>query len=83
MHSNKFSTNIGGVGKSTVCGQIAYSLADHYENTDKQVYNLKSNSISSINLILFFFFLLKIGVLDVDICGPSLPLIFGVQNEQV
>lgn len=50
----------GGVGKSTVCGQIAYSLADHYENTDKQI-----------------------GVLDIDICGPSLPLIFGVQNEQV
>ena len=35
---SKFKTNYtGGVGKSTVCGQIAYSLADHYENTDKQV----------------------------------------------
>lgn len=25
----------------------------------------------------------KIGVLDVDICGPSLPQVFGVQGEQV
>ena len=27
----------GGVGKSTVCGQIAYSLAAFYENLNKQV----------------------------------------------
>ena len=27
----------GGVGKSTVCGQLAYSLAAHYESEEKQV----------------------------------------------
>jgi Mrp family chromosome partitioning ATPase len=25
----------------------------------------------------------QIGVLDIDICGPSLPQVFGVQGEQV
>ncbi len=25
----------------------------------------------------------KIGVLDIDICGPSLPQVFGVQGEQI
>ncbi len=50
----------GGVGKSTVTGQLAYSLADHFEKENKQI-----------------------GVLDIDICGPSLPQVFGVQGEQV
>lgn len=50
----------GGVGKSTVTGQLAYSLSSDYENTDKQI-----------------------GVLDIDICGPSLPQVFGVQDEQI
>ena len=50
----------GGVGKSTVCGQIAYALSAFYENLNKQI-----------------------GVLDIDICGPSLPQVFGVQDEKV
>ncbi|CAF1021539.1 unnamed protein product [Brachionus calyciflorus] len=50
----------GGVGKSTVCGQISYALAAHYESENKQI-----------------------GVLDIDICGPSLPQVFGVQGEQI
>lgn len=50
----------GGVGKSTVCAQIAYTLSAHYESLNKQI-----------------------GVLDIDICGPSLPQVFGVQGEQV
>ncbi len=50
----------GGVGKSTVTGQLAYTLADHFEKENKQI-----------------------GVLDIDICGPSLPQVFGVQGEQV
>ena len=50
----------GGVGKSTVTGQLAYSLANYYESLEK-----------------------NIGVLDIDICGPSLPQVFGVQGEQV
>lgn len=50
----------GGVGKSTVCGQIAFALAAHFEVENKQI-----------------------GALDIDICGPSLPQVFGVQGEQV
>lgn len=50
----------GGVGKSTVCGQLAWSLSAHFESLNKQI-----------------------GVLDIDICGPSLPQVFGVQGEQI
>lgn len=50
----------GGVGKSTVCGQIAFALAAQLEAENKQI-----------------------GALDIDICGPSLPQVFGVQGEQV
>lgn len=66
----------GGVGKSTVCGQISYALAAKYESENKQV-NFKQlfNYFSSKSM--------KIGVLDIDICGPSLPQVFGVQGEQV
>lgn len=50
----------GGVGKSTVCGQVAYALSAMFEAENKQI-----------------------GVLDIDICGPSLPQVFGVQGQQV
>lgn len=46
----------GGVGKSTVASQLAWTLA----NRDFQV-----------------------GVLDIDICGPSMPRMMGVETEQV
>lgn len=44
----------GGVGKSTVCAQLAWLLS-----------SLKR----------------QVGVLDVDICGPSIPRLFNVENE--
>jgi Mrp family chromosome partitioning ATPase len=46
----------GGVGKSTVSSQLAFSLAA----SDRMV-----------------------GLLDVDICGPSVPKMMGVENEEV
>lgn len=46
----------GGVGKSTVTAQLAYSLAARE---------------------------CEVGVLDVDICGPSIPRILGVSGEQI
>merc|ERR1711871_902519 len=46
----------GGVGKSTVASQLAFSLAA----MDRQV-----------------------GLVDVDICGPSVPTMMGVRSEEV
>ncbi len=47
----------GGVGKSSVSAQLAYTLA---ANEDTQV-----------------------GLLDIDICGPSIPTLTGTQDEEV
>jgi Mrp family chromosome partitioning ATPase len=47
----------GGVGKSTVSGQLCRALA-----TDSQC---------------------SVGLLDVDICGPSAPRLMGLEGEQV
>jgi Mrp family chromosome partitioning ATPase len=47
----------GGVGKTSVCSQLAWTLAE-----DKNV---------------------EVGVLDVDICGPSVPIALGCQGNQV
>ena len=70
----------GGVGKSTVSGQLSYGLAANLLESDKNVKILNSNFESKS---LLFFVTKKIGVLDIDICGPSLPQVFGVQDEQV
>lgn len=46
----------GGVGKSTVASQLAFSLARNGE---------------------------EVGLLDIDICGPSLPKMLGLEGEEV
>ena len=47
----------GGVGKSTVAAQMAWSLAKKHG--------------------------LKIGLLDLDICGPSIPHLLGLRGRKV
>eukprot|EP01103_Thecamoeba_quadrilineata_P012865 TRINITY_DN3426_c0_g1_i7.p1 TRINITY_DN3426_c0_g1~~TRINITY_DN3426_c0_g1_i7.p1 ORF type:complete len:260 (+),score=32.59 TRINITY_DN3426_c0_g1_i7:18-797(+) len=46
----------GGVGKSTVAAQLAFSF-------------LKQNK--------------KVGLLDIDLCGPSIPKILGLEGQQI
>lgn len=48
----------GGVGKSTMCNQMARAFADQNED-------------------------LQIGLLDVDLCGPSQPIMMGVEGERL
>jgi len=53
----------GGVGKSTMTSQLAFSLASHVQKETKLPLN--------------------IGVLDIDLCGPCIPKMMGVENEEV
>ncbi|MBV5279680.1 MAG: Mrp/NBP35 family ATP-binding protein [Campylobacteraceae bacterium] len=50
------SSGKGGVGKSTVCANIAVALAQKG---------------------------LRVGLLDADIYGPSIPRLFGIENEKI
>jgi len=59
----------GGVGKSTVSSMLARGLT----TLSKNVENNGMESSEEVN----------VGVLDIDLCGPSLPRIFGVEGEQV
>ena len=49
----------GGVGKSTVSSQLAFTLAAKNKGE------------------------LQVGLLDIDICGPSIPRLTGVEEEEV
>jgi Mrp family chromosome partitioning ATPase len=49
----------GGVGKSTLTTQLAYTLAEHMSQP------------------------LQVSVMDVDVCGPSVPRMLGVENERI
>jgi len=59
----------GGVGKSTVSSLLARGLSSLTKNVEKD----GMESTEEIN----------VGVLDIDLCGPSLPRIFGVEGEAV
>jgi len=59
----------GGVGKSTVTSMLARGLASLTKSTQNE-----DNDVNEE---------VNVGVLDIDLCGPSLPRIFGVEGEQV
>jgi Mrp family chromosome partitioning ATPase len=61
----------GGVGKSSVTTQLAYSL---YEKGFKV---LQVFSFLHFNIFNLF---KKVGVLDVDLCGPSIPKMFNLDK---
>lgn len=58
----------GGVGKSMVASQLALSLANVQEEEDEN-----EDESSAV----------QVGVLDVDLCGPSMPTIFQLEGKQV
>ncbi len=67
----------GGVGKSSVTTQLAYAL---YEKGFKVYYKkLRWN----LGRSLFSIYFLKVGVLDVDLCGPSIPKMFNLGENVI
>ena len=71
----------GGVGKSTFTAQLGWAFA---ADEDTQVLA----PILCFGALFFFAVLIiinmtQIGIMDVDICGPSMPTILGVASEQV
>lgn len=71
----------GGVGKSTVCTQLAFAFArwsfvmGSMQNIDEES-ELKHENVYDMDDS-------RVGLLDADICGPSVPILTGIQNEIV
>lgn len=63
----------GGVGKSTLTSQLAFALAD---DENQQVgFIERGRRCKKFNA--------KVGVMDIDVCGPSIPRILGLEGETI
>ena len=67
----------GGVGKSTVSTQIALSL----QHCGFKV--LMENLQFLYPITKHIITLLQVGLLDIDLCGPSIPKILGLEKSTV
>ena len=64
----------GGVGKSTVTTQLALSLVQAGKTVKRILKEYTNHSVT---------FLLKVGILDIDLCGPSIPRMFHLESHDV
>jgi Mrp family chromosome partitioning ATPase len=69
----------GGVGKSTFAAQLGWAFAS---DPEVQVRVLELSSTLPFRKDKFTI-TCKTGIMDVDICGPSIPTILGIASEQV
>ncbi|KAJ3089768.1 Nucleotide-binding protein 2, partial [Quaeritorhiza haematococci] len=73
----------GGVGKSTVTMQLAISLLRATENEASPASGISGNEEVEGKQGTAAKGRRKVGVLDVDLTGPSIPRMFGVDDQQV
>jgi Mrp family chromosome partitioning ATPase len=73
----------GGVGKSTFSSQLALALAldDSYIQQLRKLYNNNTQMEESNNMDVEDETATQVGVLDVDLCGPSIPRMFGLEGQ--
>ncbi len=62
----------GGVGKSTVSAQLALALAKQGYEVKKFQYLKKKYLKTEFNI--------KVGLMDLDLCGPSIPRMMGIEG---
>lgn len=70
----------GGVGKSTVSSQLALTLKDQGYKVCIDTY------LSKIKMCTFYCFTyscFQVGLLDIDLCGPSIPFILNLEGKYV
>ena len=65
----------GGVGKSTFTAQLSFALA-HDEKTQVGVSSPNKSLLDHSKQK-------KVGVMDIDVCGPSIPRIMGLEGESI
>ena len=71
----------GGVGKSTVSAQLAYSLAA--AGNQARARGALACTVAAAMTRIVLRQSTQVGLLDIDICGPSLPRMLGLEGEEV
>lgn len=74
----------GGVGKSSVTTSLALALASDPKVQVRRIITMMIISLIGIVFILYTTkFSFQVAVLDIDLCGPSIPRMLGVEGEGV
>lgn len=83
----------GGVGKSTFSAQLAFNLAEQGKEVRRQLRNgalslrsgafFDSTAAHRAHVTTQSRLLAQVGLLDIDICGPSVPKMMGLEGEEI
>jgi len=69
----------GGVGKSTVSTQLSLALRKNGFKVSQTISPQKHDS----GFIKNIFFIAQVGLLDIDLCGPSVPYLLGLEGRDI
>jgi len=69
----------GGVGKSTVSTQLSLALRKNGFKVSQTISPQKHDS----GFIKNIFLIDQVGLLDIDLCGPSVPYLLGLEGRDI